>query len=404
MLDFARRGRHVIGAAGEDGLKVLGTGGVKLGEKLEAKLRVGRDDGHLAHVGEDLGAIGAPVALDGDGHGGAAPFARVVGLGVLDDSGHIVGDVNVEHAFGDGAVLLRCGDVHRQAGAHLGPDERHLGAEPKFTARLPHAVLGARQDAPHHVGHVAVRHAAAVVLHGDAEDVAAQLPRRLLRRGGLLLLLRGVLRGAVRRTVCGALRKALLLGLAEPALLDALHVLVQRVVDARARGVHAQHGAEGVRRDALHGERHVGQLVDGLCGVEGVFYELADGGVQRLAGVVEAGDVLVLGEELGRRLELELGVGLGRGACALAWRGGRSRGRLLALPGRHGEGGGGGGGGKRCNVGREEQTSKQATGAREQRGGGAAEAAAAAAAARDARRETRAKTGGKKREGSAQEE
>ncbi|KAI0560111.1 Type II DNA topoisomerase VI subunit B [Gracilaria domingensis] len=66
MLDLARRGRHVIGAAGEDGLKVLGTGGIKLGVKLEAKLRVGRDDGHLAHVGENLGAIGAPVALDGD--------------------------------------------------------------------------------------------------------------------------------------------------------------------------------------------------------------------------------------------------------------------------------------------------------------------------------------------------
>lgn len=53
-------------------------------------------------------------------------------------------DVDVQFEMGDeGLAALRAPNLDGQARAHLGPDQRHFGSQPKLAARLPHPILGA---------------------------------------------------------------------------------------------------------------------------------------------------------------------------------------------------------------------------------------------------------------------
>lgn len=73
--------------------------------------------------------------------------------------------VDVQPVVGDEALaVLGAPHLDGQARAHLGPDQRHLGAQPKFAACLLQPILGAGQHAAQQVGNVLMRHPNAVVL------------------------------------------------------------------------------------------------------------------------------------------------------------------------------------------------------------------------------------------------
>jgi hypothetical protein len=88
--------------------------------------------------------------------------------------------------------------------------------------------------------------------------------------------------------------------------------------DAEARGLAGRGRRAAVGRDHLHGHEHVGEDAGLLGGVEGVVHRLLHAGEHRLARVVEAEEVTVLGEELGdgdlplARAHLDGGDGLHR--------------------------------------------------------------------------------------------
>ena len=65
---------------------------------------------------------------------------------------------------GEGLLALGAADLNRQACAHLGPDECHLGAQAELATRLLDTVLGARQHSPQQVGDVLMPHPNTVVL------------------------------------------------------------------------------------------------------------------------------------------------------------------------------------------------------------------------------------------------
>ena len=74
-------------------------------------------------------------------------------------------DVNVQLVVGlEALARAGAGNLDRQPGAHLGPDERHLGAQAELAARLLHPVLGPREHPAQQAGDVLVGHANAIVL------------------------------------------------------------------------------------------------------------------------------------------------------------------------------------------------------------------------------------------------
>ena len=160
-------------------------------------------------------------------------------------------------------------------------------------------------------------HPAAIVLHHDAVEHVAL--RRLAAAAAALAggTVAGVVVGVGVGRRRGRRRRRRLLPLLRRVGRE------ERVVEARV----ALHADQLVERGAVHlldGDVDLGEHVDRLARVERVLDELAHRRVQRLARVVEAGDVLVLREELGGRLEAE----------DLAARGGDDR-AVLGL-GRHG--------------------------------------------------------------------
>ena len=116
-----------------------------------------------------LGPIVLPVAQDGDAQLGPPPPGLWVGVEPHSVDGRLVAvDVDVQLVVRNGgAAPARGPHLDRQARAHFGPDQRHLGAQPELAAGLADAVLGPGQDPAQQVWDGRVRHADAVVLDGQ---------------------------------------------------------------------------------------------------------------------------------------------------------------------------------------------------------------------------------------------
>ena len=306
-LDVRRRGRHLVRAA-----RVLERERVTLTKRAnpEAEARVRCDHRHLAEILDDVRAVRGPRAAHEQRDLGAAPPLLVGRLLMQLHARLILLYVDVETADRNGLRgPLRGAHVDGHAGALLGPDEGHLGAQTELAARLAHAVLGAREDAPEHVRNLLVLHATPIVAHGHAvvERVALAFAARPLGNALLAIIVARV-RGARRRS-----RLPLAL------LLASLIILEQSLVAPLVRG-ETEHLVEIGAIELVDCDLDVGQLADRLARVERVLHELSYGRVQALARVVEAGDVLVLGEEFGGRLEAQhLAAGRRDAAAVLFW-------------------------------------------------------------------------------------
>mmetsp|Transcript_8443 Transcript_8443/g.28012 ORF Transcript_8443/g.28012 Transcript_8443/m.28012 type:complete len:235 (+) Transcript_8443:1143-1847(+) len=219
----------------------------------ELEVSVGRDDGELAEVLDDVRAVVRPGALDGDGELCPAPPLHVALLLGRQHHWLVLVDVDVEHVRRHIALPAeRAPDGDREVGAHLAPDERHLGAEPKLAARLLDSVVGPRQDAPQHVRNVLVRHSSPVILDDDAVEGA----RACLAPAALRLARR---RLALRR----ALRVARLFLQPLLALLLRLVVVVQLLIHAVVLP-NPNQVVQPLEHNLLDGDVDGGELVDRL--------------------------------------------------------------------------------------------------------------------------------------------
>ena len=177
VLDLGRRGRHRVCPARKghrDRRRARGaTPGALVPSRHEAELELGvrGDDGDLPEVPQDLGAVVGPVPQDDDGHLRAPPVVDVGLERARVHVGLVAVDVDVELVHRHlRRVPPRGPDVDGQARAHLGPDQRHFGAQAKLPARLADAVFRAGEDAAEEVGDGGVGHAHAVVLDRQAVE------------------------------------------------------------------------------------------------------------------------------------------------------------------------------------------------------------------------------------------
>mmetsp|Transcript_3406 Transcript_3406/g.15505 ORF Transcript_3406/g.15505 Transcript_3406/m.15505 type:complete len:691 (-) Transcript_3406:99-2171(-) len=261
----------------------------------KVKLRVRGHDGELPQVAQHLVPVRGPVTLDDDAELGAVPRGIVRRLLRAVHVGFVLLHVDVEDVPRSELRLgLRADDLDGQTGGLLTPDERHLGPESELASRLPHSVLGTGEHAPEHVRDVVVRHSLAVVLDGDAEERLGTSPLPAASRVSLTPLRR------LRRGF-GLILEPLLL------LLVRLDVRVQRAVLANVR-LEPDEILVLTQRHLLHRDVHVGEHPDALRRIERVLDELTQGGIQRLARVLETRDALVVLEELRRGLALQVFV------------------------------------------------------------------------------------------------
>mmetsp|Transcript_24640 Transcript_24640/g.49303 ORF Transcript_24640/g.49303 Transcript_24640/m.49303 type:complete len:394 (-) Transcript_24640:14-1195(-) len=306
---------------------------------------VGRDDGQLTEVLHDARFVGGPISGDEDLDFGSYPLFGVGFLRVLDDSGLIFVNVDIQNtstnnlshlSSSDNFIifthiilflfvvivivtitlalllpLVRIGrhmtglNPDRHPGTLLTPNQSHLGPQSEFPPRLPHSVFGTRQDPPQQVRYGIVGHAASVVADGEEEV-------------GIFFV--------VAFGVCGVGRRLSFGGIAFGfSVILIFHVLVIFLVISAIVVFHlfsflphgtaaatiatppvgnAPHPIKLPLRHLLDDHVDIGQNIDRFARIEGIFDQFAQGRVEGFARVVEAGDGLIFGEEFGGRFGL----------------------------------------------------------------------------------------------------